>query len=194
MINTSAKTTAAIVAFALLLVTADSFTVPTSRTTRNVASANNLHNAVLLKAQESTDKADGESCTSSSSFNPLAKTLSTAVVSLGILLLTTCNPLPALSSDFNSLSDEQKLVAEAWRLVDNSFLDRTFNGQDWFGLRQRYVKQRYKTTEEAQSAIEQMLSLLGDKYTRYLSPAKYNSLVNSATGTLAGVGIGTVVS
>jgi len=28
-----------------------------------------------------------------------------------------------------------------------------------------------------------------DKYTKYLSPAKYQSLVNSATGTLAGIGV-----
>lgn len=42
---------------------------------------------------------------------------------------------------------------------------------------------------EAQDAITIMLGKLGDKYTRYLSPAKYQSLVDSATGTLAGVGV-----
>jgi hypothetical protein len=34
-----------------------------------------------------------------------------------------------------------------------------------------------------------MMSMLGDKYARYLSPAKYQSLVDSATGTVAGVGV-----
>ena len=42
---------------------------------------------------------------------------------------------------------------------------------------------------EAQSALSNMMSTLGDKYTKYLSPAKYQSMVDSATGTLAGVGV-----
>jgi carboxyl-terminal processing protease len=96
---------------------------------------------------------------------------------------------PAMASDYGSLSDEQKAVAEAWRLVDNSFIDRTFNNQDWYQLRQDNVKRKYKSMNEAQDAIAQMLGTLGDKYTRYLPPAKYQSLVDSATGTLAGVGV-----
>lgn len=99
-------------------------------------------------------------------------------------------PLPAVSADYGSLSEEQKTVAEAWRLVDNSFLDRTFNGQDWFGLRQTYVTNtKYKDMDEARTAIDKMISTLGDKYTRYLPPAKYQSIVDTATGTVAGVGI-----
>ena len=97
--------------------------------------------------------------------------------------------LPAIASDYGSLSVEQKAVAEAWRLVDNSFIDRTFNDQDWFQLRQDNIKRKYKSMNEAQDAITAMLGKLGDKYTRYLPPAKYQSLVDSATGTLAGVGV-----
>ena len=96
---------------------------------------------------------------------------------------------PAIASDYGSLTVEQKAVAEAWRLVDNSFIDRTFNNQDWFQLRQDNIKRKYKSMNEAQDAITIMLGKLGDKYTRYLSPAKYQSLVDSATGTLAGVGV-----
>lgn len=106
-------------------------------------------------------------------------------------LATTFVPVPAAhAAGYGSLSDEQKLVAEAWRLVDNSFLDRTFGGQDWFQLRQKYVKQqKYKDPAQAQAAVQEMVQSLGDKYTRYLSPSKYQSIVDSATGTLAGVGI-----
>ena len=75
----------------------------------------------------------------------------------------------------------------AWRIVDNNFFDRTFNNQDWFAIRQdAVVKKKYKNMEEARSAIDKMVSSLGDKYTRYLPPAKYRSIVDSATGTLAG--------
>ena len=87
------------------------------------------------------------------------------------------------------MTDEAKFVAESWREVDNSYLDRTFNGLDWFQLRQSLVKKKYKNMEEARSTVEEFVSSLGDRYTRYLPPAKYQSIVDSATGTLAGVGI-----
>ena len=73
--------------------------------------------------------------------------------------------------------------------TDNSFLDRTFNGQDWFQIRQDAVKKKYKTMDDAHDAINTIMSKLGGKYTRYLPPAKYQSIVDSATGALAGVGV-----
>jgi carboxyl-terminal processing protease len=122
----------------------------------------------------------------------LSKSLATACFAV---LLTSSSlfllppPPVASASDYTSLSPEQKFVAEAWRTIDGTYLDRTFNGQDWFKIRQDLVKRKYKSMDEAQTALSQMMSTLGDKYTRYLSPAKYQSLVDSATGTLAGVGV-----
>ena len=104
-------------------------------------------------------------------------------------VLIFSQPLPSHGAGYESLTPEQKFVAEAWRTVDSTFLDRTFNEQEWFQIRQDLVKRNYKTMEEAQSAVADMMSKLGDKYTKYLSPAKYQSLVDSATGTLAGVGV-----
>jgi carboxyl-terminal processing protease len=97
--------------------------------------------------------------------------------------------LPVNAASYGSLSTEQKFAAEAWRTVDSTFLDRTFNGQDWYQLRETYIKKKYKNMAEAQESVAEMISKLGDKYTRYLSPAKYQSMVDSATGTLAGVGV-----
>jgi carboxyl-terminal processing protease len=120
----------------------------------------------------------------------LTKTLSVAAFSAQIFLASVSTPLPAVAADYGSLTPEQKTVAEAWRLVDNSFLDRTFNGQDWFALRQKYVVgTKYANMDEARSSIDKMVATLGDKYTRYLPPAKYQSIVDTATGTVAGVGI-----
>lgn len=96
---------------------------------------------------------------------------------------------PALASSYDALTPEQKMTAEAWRTVDQTYLDRTFNGQDWFQIRQELVKKKYKTMDDAHDAVANMMSKLGDKYTRYLSPAKYQSMVDSATGTLAGIGV-----
>jgi carboxyl-terminal processing protease len=100
----------------------------------------------------------------------------------------------AAAADYESLTPQQKLVAEAWRLVDNSFYDRSFHQLDWFKVRQDYIQRNYQSMEQAQAAVAEMVSLLGDKYTRYLPPAKYQSLVDSATGTLATAGIGTEIS
>ena len=83
-------------------------------------------------------------------------------------------------------TDRNRLAAETWRSVDEIFYDRTFNGQDWFKLRQQLVKKDFKTDEEVYDGIQKMLDMLGDKYTRYLTPAKYDALVNSAQGELTG--------
>eukprot|EP00546_Thalassionema_frauenfeldii_P017330 CAMPEP_0178900346 /NCGR_PEP_ID=MMETSP0786-20121207/3425_1 /TAXON_ID=186022 /ORGANISM="Thalassionema frauenfeldii, Strain CCMP 1798" /LENGTH=406 /DNA_ID=CAMNT_0020571345 /DNA_START=192 /DNA_END=1412 /DNA_ORIENTATION=- len=96
---------------------------------------------------------------------------------------------PVVAADYGSMSQEQQMVAEAWRLVDSSFIDRTFNNQDWFKLRQDNVKRKFKSMEEARGSVTDMIGSLGDKYTRYLSPSKYQSLVDSATGNLCGVGV-----
>ena len=118
--------------------------------------------------------------------------LATAVASMALAMSLCFVPFasePAHASAYASLTPEQKMTAEAWRTVDSTFLDRTFNGQDWFQLRQELVKKKYKTMDEAHDAVASMMSKLGDKYTKYLSPAKYQSLVDSATGTLAGIGV-----
>lgn len=99
------------------------------------------------------------------------------------------HPPMAQAAAYGSLTDEQKAVAEAWRIVDNTFIDRSFNHQDWFQVRQDIVKKKYKNMDEARDSISSMVGSLGDKYTRYLPPDKYQSIVNSATGTLAGIGV-----
>lgn len=100
------------------------------------------------------------------------------------------NSMIAHAESYGSISDEQKAVAEAWRIVDNTFIDRSFNHQDWFQMRQDMVKKaKYKNINDAREAIATMVGTLGDKYTRYLPPDKYQSMVDSATGTLAGIGV-----
>eukprot|EP00979_Chaetoceros_neogracilis_P002571 scaffold435_cov275-Chaetoceros_neogracile.AAC.23 len=118
-----------------------------------------------------------------------AQQLLTTTILATTLLLASPAITHASSSDYAAMTDEQKAVAEAWRIVDNNFIDRTFNNQDWFKVRQDVVKKKYKNMNEAQVEIETIVASLGDKYTRYLPPAKYRSIVDAATGTLAGVGV-----
>lgn len=99
-----------------------------------------------------------------------------------VLLLSHPTTTPALT-------EAQKLVAEAWRVVDQSFVDRTFNKHDWFSIRMKAVKKPYATVGDAYPAIRNMLALLADPYTRFLTPEQFSSLTSSATGELAGVGV-----
>lgn len=43
---------------------------------------------------------------------------------------------------------------DVWKRVDKLYLDRTFNGQDWFALRQTAMKKKYKTTQEVYDSIK----------------------------------------
>jgi len=116
----------------------------------------------------------------------IQSSIAALVISMSTLVGT---PSPVDAANYSSLSLEQKFVAEAWREIDNTFLDRTFNGQDWFKMRQDLVKKKYKSMDESQTALSDLMSTLGDKYTRYLTPAKYQSIFDTATGSLAGVGV-----
>lgn len=105
------------------------------------------------------------------------------------LLLAALLSALAISLPTYALTDSQKIVAEAWRIVDQSFVDRTFNHHDWFSIRMKSVKKAYTSTQDAYAAIRNMLSLLDDPYTRFLTPQQYSSLTSSATGEVAGVGV-----
>lgn len=101
--------------------------------------------------------------------------------------LTTFS-LPAHPAD-DTWTDRNRLASEVWRKVDESYYERTFGGQDWFALRQEIVKRKYNSDEDVYKALQTMLLKIGDKYTRYLPPAQYNALMNSALGELVGIGV-----
>jgi C-terminal processing protease CtpA/Prc len=133
-----------------------------------------------LHAKASKDDNDDNS------IGKVTAAIGSTILTLSILLQPI---LPATAADYASFSDEQRFVAEAWRTVDNAYIDRTFNHQDWFKLRQDAIKKKYKNMAEAQTEVENILGSLGDRYTRYLPPAKYDSIVNAATGNVYGVGV-----
>lgn len=88
-----------------------------------------------------------------------------------------------------ALTEEQRLVAEVWRLVDRAYVDDTFNHQNWWLVRQKALKQPLHTKEQAYDAIQQMLASLDDPFTRLLKPEQYRSLQTNTSGELTGVGL-----
>ncbi|MEB3264700.1 MAG: S41 family peptidase [Synechococcus sp.] len=90
-----------------------------------------------------------------------------------------------------ALNDAQQLVVEAWRLVNQSYVDPDrFETVHWRRLRQKALEQPITSSDDAYAAIEAMLAPIGDPYTRLLRPADYGAL-QSATqqGTVSGVGL-----
>ena len=79
-------------------------------------------------------------------------------------------PLTSMAAE-PAWTSRNRLAAETWRVVDENFLDRTFNKQDWLKLRMGVVKKQYGSDEEVYESLKDMLSKLGDRYTRYLPRA-----------------------
>jgi len=106
-------------------------------------------------------------------------------LTLALLLLLVAPAGGALA-----LSDAQQLVVEAWRLVNQSYVDpQRFEQVNWKRLRQKALEQPIDSSAAAYGAIETMLAPLGDPYTRLLRPADYSDLQSNTQGTVSGVGL-----
>lgn len=112
------------------------------------------------------------------------------VFQVGIaIVLSISIALNGWVSPASALTNEQKLVAEAWRVVNRTYLDDTFNHQNWAAVRQKVIKQPLKDKESTYTAIQQMVASLGDPFTRFLRPEQYRSLQVNTSGELTGVGL-----
>lgn len=88
-----------------------------------------------------------------------------------------------------AFSEEQKLLLQSWRLVNQSYLDASFNHQDWWKVRQQFLNRPLASREATYDAIEAMLGTLDEPFTRLLRPDNYHNLQISTSGELSGVGL-----
>ncbi|WP_066423508.1 carboxyl-terminal processing protease CtpA [Anabaena sp. 4-3] len=95
----------------------------------------------------------------------------------------------AVMQPANALTEEQKLVSEVWRIVNRTYLDDTFNHQNWAAVRQKALEKPFKDQKAAYVAIQNMLKTLDDPFTRFLDPEQYRSLQVNTSGELTGVGL-----
>lgn len=102
-----------------------------------------------------------------------------------LLISSVWGTPPALAA----YTDEDKLFSQAWRIVSQSYLDDTFNHQNWWLLRQKTLKRGLDSREETYAAIQDMLKTLDDPFTRLLQPSQYRSLQVNTSGELSGVGL-----
>jgi carboxyl-terminal processing protease len=88
-----------------------------------------------------------------------------------------------------AFTSQQQMVMEVWRIVNRSYIDETFNHQNWWFMRQRVLRQQLPTWQATYQAIQEMLAVLDDPYTRFLPPDQYQSLQTNTQGELLGVGL-----
>ena len=88
-----------------------------------------------------------------------------------------------------AFTEEQMLFLQSWRIVNQSYLDNTFNHQNWWLMRQKLLKRQLSNREETYQAIEEMLATLDEPFTRLLRPEQYHSLQINTSGELSGVGL-----
>lgn len=106
-----------------------------------------------------------------------------------LLLFPLLVVLSGWSNPALALTEEQQLYNEAWRIVNRSYVDDTFNHQNWRGIRETALKRPLENREETYTAIQEMLAVLDDPFTRLLKPEQYRSLQVNTSGELTGVGL-----
>ena len=89
-----------------------------------------------------------------SGFLPDALSKTALHVGLSLVLLTNSMQAPPALA-YSALSEEQLIAAEAWKLADREYVNRDFNGQDWFKTRQKMVSKKYGDKEEVRPDTQQ---------------------------------------
>jgi carboxyl-terminal processing protease len=112
----------------------------------------------------------------------------TAFLTMATVLLTGAN-LTASKSSAELQPGPKQLVDEVWQVLNQNYVDGSFNQQDWKAVRQEYLNRSYTSKEQAYKAIQEMVSKLGDRYTEFFDPDAYKQLDTDISGNLTGVGI-----
>ena len=94
-------------------------------------------------------------------------------------------------SRVHALSDSKQFVLDAWTLVNEGYYDpERLDELQWKRIRQKTLQKQIETSDEAYSAIDDMLKPLEDPFTRILRPKDYELLKTSNFGSeINGVGL-----
>jgi C-terminal processing protease CtpA/Prc len=67
--------------------------------------------------------------------------------------------------------------------VDRAYVDKEFNGQTWFRVREAMVKSEVmRTRADTYAAIRKLLASLDDPFTRFLDPDQYDYVTQVGSG------------
>jgi carboxyl-terminal processing protease len=97
-------------------------------------------------------------------------------------------PAPVNSPSTGFQNSPKALLEEVWQIVDRQYIDKNFNQQNWYAVRKRYLDRSYGSYEEGYQAIREMLGLLDDPFTRFLTPMEFKAL-QASSSVVAGIGL-----
>ncbi|CAL9117208.1 unnamed protein product [Musa textilis] len=163
-----------------------------------------FHNGTNLRAlprkeSELRCEADGFDRTSNGVLEKAASGFAAAAAAAAVMAVCGCDA-PALAESLTvafpvsrarEVNTVQRTLVEAWGLIRETFIDPTFNHQDWdLKLQQTMVEMfPLKSADAAYTKISGMLATLGDPFTRIISPKEYQSFRIGSDGNLQGVGL-----
>ncbi|RDX94965.1 Carboxyl-terminal-processing peptidase 3, chloroplastic, partial [Mucuna pruriens] len=121
-------------------------------------------------------------------------------VSAAVLLSVFCHSPPSLAESLTvafpvsrapEVNAVQRTLVEAWGLIRETFVDPTFNHQDWDLKLQQTMVEIFplNSADAAYTKIRGMLSTLGDPFTRIISPKEYQGFRIGSDGNIQGVGL-----
>ena len=82
-----------------------------------------------------------------------------------------------------------RLVDTVWKIVDEKYVDVTYNGHSPAEIRKRFLDTAYSSDAEDRDAARAMLELLGDPLTRLLDPVEFASVAKEFNGENASIGL-----
>jgi carboxyl-terminal processing protease len=119
--------------------------------------------------------------------------LSRSFGKVSLALLTTLSIFTPISlqgvAKAEIVDSPKSVVDEVWQIVNNEFVDKDFNHNDWLKVRNELLSKNYTSKEQAYEAIRAALKRLDDPYTRFLEPSAFAELTSQTAGELSGVGI-----
>ena len=82
------------------------------------------------------------------------------------------------SSIERKTKQKESTLDEIWQLADKYYLDRNFNDQNWNDVKDKYVAELGSSKDEglAMKLASEMVSTLGDKYSRVLDKNQYSDI------------------
>jgi C-terminal peptidase prc len=104
-------------------------------------------------------------------------------------------PTPIPSPTLIGENQRDQLFEETWRIVNENYLYRDFQGQDWEAVREEFAPrvEAASSNEEFYANLAEMVGRLNDDHSRFLAPS--DAIVEDAlsTGSDAYVGIGVLL-
>lgn len=110
-------------------------------------------------------------------------------LSLSLAFTAVGLPVSALAAKAALQNSPKAVLDEAWQVVNQDYVDPSFNKVDWNQARQDLLARSYSSPDEAYTALREKLKQLNDPYTRFMNPEEYQAFNSQIGGELVGVGM-----